>query len=394
MGSAYDRVTDALSAKGSRRAGKNWQCPAHDDRTPSLTVTQGDKGAVLHCHAGCMTEVILKTLELSWGDIFDDQGQAKNVSQMCDSREQYAYNLTGRTALTDRDVLLAVIGLARQHNSLTVICASRTISELSGVSRWTVPKSLARHTEAGALKYAGTGTRGASRYTLSHYAPVFYTDTRVSPINENTGEKWDKTSGTGDISAQAARYAPTEQSAAIGKRGMMLWCALTDEPATVRELERDTGIPRATVDRWLRGKLGRLGYAIQTPDGWTRGYHAYNPETDTLAGPIIANRKAQHRRDREQWARIRRARKRKQENPEESSSSSSSSWRETGDAEECAGCSTLSCYPECCPANYPWHTDGDRTLCNDCYSRNYNQLRGMGDHPAPVPRYSAGAMLP
>ena len=32
------------------------QCPCHQDRKASLSVKQGDKGIILHCHAGCQTK--------------------------------------------------------------------------------------------------------------------------------------------------------------------------------------------------------------------------------------------------------------------------------------------------------------------------------------------------
>jgi putative DNA primase/helicase len=43
-------------ALGGRRAGSGWtaRCPAHDDRTPSLSISDADNGKVLvRCHAGC-----------------------------------------------------------------------------------------------------------------------------------------------------------------------------------------------------------------------------------------------------------------------------------------------------------------------------------------------------
>ncbi|MFF4448926.1 AAA family ATPase [Streptomyces sp. NPDC001502] len=68
---AYDRVIDALNAHGCRGRGRDWQCPAHEDRSPSLSITRSEKGAVLHCHAGCATEDVVAALQLAMPDLFD-----------------------------------------------------------------------------------------------------------------------------------------------------------------------------------------------------------------------------------------------------------------------------------------------------------------------------------
>ena len=52
-------------ALGGRKAGGGWtaRCPAHDDRTPSLSIRDGDDGKVLiRCHAGCDQEQVIATL--------------------------------------------------------------------------------------------------------------------------------------------------------------------------------------------------------------------------------------------------------------------------------------------------------------------------------------------
>ena len=51
-------------------------CPAHDDRTPSLTVTlQGDR-ILIHCHTNqCSTESILSAMGLSLTDLFADEAR-------------------------------------------------------------------------------------------------------------------------------------------------------------------------------------------------------------------------------------------------------------------------------------------------------------------------------
>src|SRR5215203_4753504 len=47
------------------------KCPAHDDRSPSLSVREGaDRRTLLYCHAGCETDAIVTALGLSWADLF------------------------------------------------------------------------------------------------------------------------------------------------------------------------------------------------------------------------------------------------------------------------------------------------------------------------------------
>lgn len=63
--------TAYLALTGSARAGSNWQCPAHRDSTPSLSVAEGADGRVLVCcHAGCRTERVLHALGLNMDVLF------------------------------------------------------------------------------------------------------------------------------------------------------------------------------------------------------------------------------------------------------------------------------------------------------------------------------------
>lgn len=50
-----------------KRNGQGWvcRCPAHDDHTPSLSVSEGDNGkTLLYCHAGCSYEAVAAALGL------------------------------------------------------------------------------------------------------------------------------------------------------------------------------------------------------------------------------------------------------------------------------------------------------------------------------------------
>ena len=60
---------------GTWRQGKGMCCcPAHDDRTPSLSVTLGRKAILFHCFAGCSNENVIAAL--------DRQGVAAESSLM------------------------------------------------------------------------------------------------------------------------------------------------------------------------------------------------------------------------------------------------------------------------------------------------------------------------
>jgi putative DNA primase/helicase len=52
-------------ALGGRKAGSGWvaRCPTHDDRTPSLSLTDGHDGRLLvKCSAGCSAHNVLSAL--------------------------------------------------------------------------------------------------------------------------------------------------------------------------------------------------------------------------------------------------------------------------------------------------------------------------------------------
>jgi hypothetical protein len=70
-----DKILDRLPSK-PRRSGRGWttRCPAHEDRTPSLSITETTGGKVLiKCWAGCSTESVLVALGLRWSDLFPDR---------------------------------------------------------------------------------------------------------------------------------------------------------------------------------------------------------------------------------------------------------------------------------------------------------------------------------
>ena len=49
------RAEEIARALRGRRSGRGYvaRCPEHDDRLPSLTITERDGRVLVHCHAGC-----------------------------------------------------------------------------------------------------------------------------------------------------------------------------------------------------------------------------------------------------------------------------------------------------------------------------------------------------
>jgi len=71
-----DDVLDLLESV--RKTGRGWaaRCPAHDDKSPSLSIASGDGGRVLlYCHAGCDFTDICDALGIAVSDLYTDSGR-------------------------------------------------------------------------------------------------------------------------------------------------------------------------------------------------------------------------------------------------------------------------------------------------------------------------------
>lgn len=99
-------------------------CPAHDDRTPSLSVTLGRKAILFHCFAGCSNEEVIAALDrqgVRSRDLFDGSGAVA-----ADRPEESAFNSNARrlwhsaTAISDSPAegYLALRGILRASDQL------------------------------------------------------------------------------------------------------------------------------------------------------------------------------------------------------------------------------------------------------------------------------------
>ena len=62
------KLEDFKNLKGFRQVGQGSYmacCPAHDDKTPSLSITEISDGVLIHCHAGCAYKDVISELDLA-----------------------------------------------------------------------------------------------------------------------------------------------------------------------------------------------------------------------------------------------------------------------------------------------------------------------------------------
>lgn len=95
-GAALQRVLAALQRAGKtvRPSGGDAylaQCPAHDDRNPSMSVSARSGKVMLHCHAGCDIADILPELGLTWPDLFDEPLPVKARTAARSTVREHAY---------------------------------------------------------------------------------------------------------------------------------------------------------------------------------------------------------------------------------------------------------------------------------------------------------------
>ena len=79
-------VKSCVQNRGAGREGHGNQytalCPAHDDKTPSLAISEKDGKILLHCHAGCTKESIVAAMGLEMKDLFIDVPlTARNIEE-------------------------------------------------------------------------------------------------------------------------------------------------------------------------------------------------------------------------------------------------------------------------------------------------------------------------
>jgi len=97
----------------AKKNGKGWsaRCPAHDDRRPSLSISQGDDGrALVNCFSGCTVDAICAAMGLRVADLMptDDRLPTKPTK------------VNGKPPTTYQTAEAAIEALERQHGKRSV----------------------------------------------------------------------------------------------------------------------------------------------------------------------------------------------------------------------------------------------------------------------------------
>lgn len=106
--------------EGAQSSSGGWMvsCPVHDDRTPSLSISEGDDRLLLKCFAGCDTEEILTTVGLHFRQLFatDSSPRAPQPTQRVPhpvnvQLEAYAWQCASQAAYHDLAILAHTLRL-------------------------------------------------------------------------------------------------------------------------------------------------------------------------------------------------------------------------------------------------------------------------------------------
>lgn len=112
------QLAEMLGAQPAGRRRWRAKCPSHEDRRPSLSIAQGERGVLLRCWAGCRTEQVMAAIPLPMAALFDDAQLSPNTraEAMRLRRERDAATRAAHHAECERNREL--LGLERLRDAL------------------------------------------------------------------------------------------------------------------------------------------------------------------------------------------------------------------------------------------------------------------------------------
>ncbi|MGB5833434.1 MAG: hypothetical protein WBG92_15760 [Thiohalocapsa sp.] len=101
------------------------RCPAHEDRSPSLSVRNDGDRILFHCHAGCHPDDVLAAVGLAWRDLYPDKWQAAHRAAIATGNYLHRKRRTrelrdGIDLDVERSILRIVAADLRAGKALTI----------------------------------------------------------------------------------------------------------------------------------------------------------------------------------------------------------------------------------------------------------------------------------
>ena len=103
------------------------RCPAHPDRSPSLSITEGDGRVLVHCFAGCPVEEIVGALGLRVGDLFHET--VTDPRTICAAQQARRHKHRARTEAYRQELHAAALA----HDAQQLVEAARGLD----IAAWT-----------------------------------------------------------------------------------------------------------------------------------------------------------------------------------------------------------------------------------------------------------------
>lgn len=120
------RIEEFLSRlEGVKKTSRGWmaKCSAHEDRSPSMTIAEGDDGRILvKCWAGCGVDEIVGALNLELSDLFPERPKADHAPGL-----RVSFPAADVLAAVDREVFYVAYMAATMAQGHTLTATDRTI---------------------------------------------------------------------------------------------------------------------------------------------------------------------------------------------------------------------------------------------------------------------------
>ena len=116
--SPINNLLDRLGKVKGRDGKYTALCPAHDDRSPSLSITEAQEGKVLiNCHSGCPAEDIVAAVGLELKDLFPESNLSPQQKQLYRKKQNTAE--IEASLSHELNVLVQVVGCRVAERELT-----------------------------------------------------------------------------------------------------------------------------------------------------------------------------------------------------------------------------------------------------------------------------------